>query len=276
MSGGLFSGLPGRVAAGGLLFGTAGFFLQNCLYNVDAGHRALIFDRIQGVKESIYGEGTHFIVPLLQRPIIYDVRTRPRVISTTTGTKDLQIVNITLRVLSRPSTEKLPAIYRNLGVDYDERVLPSIGNEVLKAIVAQFNADQLLTLRDKVSSEVRDSLNRRAEEFGLVLDDVSITHLAFSREFTKAIEDKQVAEQEAERSKFVVMKAEQEKLAAIIKAEGESGAAELVAEAMMEHGEGLIDIRRIETAREIAGTLASARNITYLPSGGVLFNLPQH
>jgi len=65
----------------------------------------------------------------------------------------MQMVSITLRVLSRPDVDHLSKIYQSLGLDYDERVLPSIGNEVLKSIVAQFDAAELITQREVVSTE---------------------------------------------------------------------------------------------------------------------------
>ncbi len=72
-----------------------------------------------------------------QYPEIFDVRIRPRVITSQTGTKDLQQVTVQLRILSRPREEELPEIFRKLGKDFDERVLPSICNEVLKATVVR-------------------------------------------------------------------------------------------------------------------------------------------
>jgi hypothetical protein len=91
------------------------------------------------------------------------------------------MVTITLRVMSRPDVNHLSKIYQNLGMDYDERVLPSIGNEILKSIVAQFDAAELITQREVVSSRIRADLLQRAGEFNLVLEDVSITHLTFGK-----------------------------------------------------------------------------------------------
>lgn len=250
--------------------GVAGvsFVGSQCLYNVDGGHRAVMFDQIRGVLPKAIGEGTSFKIPFLQTPVIMDVRSRPREIKSVTGTKDLQMVNIYLRVLSRPQEEHLPKIYQTLGTNFDDRVLPSLGNEVLKSVVAQYNADQLLSMREQISRQIRETLMKRAATFNLTLDDVSITHLVFGKEFTNAIEQKQVAQQEAERQTYVVAKAEQEKKASVIRAEGEAMAATIISKALLNAGDGLIEVRRIDAAKEVAETLARSRGVTYLPSGG--------
>ncbi|KAJ3417215.1 Prohibitin-1, subunit of the prohibitin complex (Phb1p-Phb2p) [Chytridiales sp. JEL 0842] len=252
--------------------------VQASMYNVEGGHRVVLFDRFRGVLPDTIGEGTHFRVPWVQKVVDFDVRTRPRNISTTTGSKDMQMVSLTLRVLHRPEYDRLPAVYQTLGLDYDDRVLPSIGNEVLKAIVAQFDAGELITQRELVSNRIREDLVKRANKYNIVLEDVSITHLTFGKEFTNAVEQKQIAQQEAERARFIVEKAEQEKLAAIIRAEGDATAADLISKSIARAGQGLVDLRKIEAAKDIAATLSSSRNVTYLPGGkgsNLLLNIGQ-
>lgn len=243
-----------------------GIAVEFFTYDVDAGNRAVIFDKIQGIQQTVKGEGTHFKIPFIQVPIIMDIRSRPRSIHSVTGTKDLQMVNISLRVLSRPKEDQLATIYQTLGTDFDDRVLPSLGNEVLKSVVAQYNAEELLSKRALVSQGIREALVERAAKFNLILDDVSITHLTFGKEFARAIEHKQVAQQEAETQAYVVAKADQERKAAVIRAEGEAEAANLISEAMLKAGNGLIEVRRIDTAKDVAQIVSRSRNITYLPS----------
>jgi regulator of protease activity HflC (stomatin/prohibitin superfamily) len=140
------------------------------MYSVEGGHRAVIFNRVVGMKDMVYGEGLNFNIPWLERPIVFDIRTRPVNLQTLTGSKDLQMVTLGIRVLHKPDPSQLVWIYRFLGVKYDERVLPSIMNECAKAVVARYNASELLTQRELVSREITAELRKRALNFNILLE----------------------------------------------------------------------------------------------------------
>ena len=111
----------------------------------------------------------------------------------------------------------------------------------MKAVVAEYNAEELVVRRESVSQEIRKRMHAKArDDFNIILEDISLMDISFGVEFMQAVEAKQVAQQDAQKHQWVVLKNEQEKLAAITRAEGEASAAKMISDAVLEAGPGLV------------------------------------
>ena len=255
----------GSTFAAAVIAGGA-YTLYNSMYFVPGGHRAIKFNALFGLYERAYGEGAHLAIPYLETPIFFDVRAKPTEVVTSTGSRDLQIINVSVRVLYRPAVSKLPQLYRQLGPRYADTALPSVINEVIKSVVAQFNASELLTKRPEVSKQIAQALTQRSATFCIDITDVAITNMTFGKEYTAAIESKQIAQQMAERAKFQVDQALQEKRSMIVLAEGEAESARMLGDAIRSQP-GFLEMRRVEAARVIARAIAAMQG-----SNKVLFD----
>ena len=193
---------------------------------VQAGHTGVVVT-LGKVDEGVLQEGLHFKIPFVQEIVMIDNRITKLEVSTEAFSKDLQTVSTTLAINYRVDTSKSYSIYKNIGRSYESvLVIPAV-NEVLKAITAQYTAEQSVTNRTLVSDGLIAGLNEKLNEIGLYVTDVNILNFDFSDAYINAIEEKQVAQQQ-------LLKAETEKQTAITNAEAEAEAMKIRAEAEAE------------------------------------------
>jgi len=261
-----------RLAYAGIGALSAAYAVSQSVFTVEGGHRGVLFSRLGGVGDHLFGEGMHLRVPWLQWPLIYDIRSRAYKVVSPSGTADLQMVDIGLRVLYRPNPVKIQEIAQQIGDDFSDKILPSIIHETLKSVIAEFSAQSLLTEREKVSDQIRKDLEERARDFHIILDDVAITDTQFSPLFTQSIENKQIAQQQAFQAKFVVQQAAEEKKQKIINAQGEAESATLIGEALKQNP-AYLKLQRIEIGKRVSKYIAQSPNKVMLNTDNLLLDV---
>lgn len=190
---------------------------------VDAGHTGVVVT-LGKVNEGVLQEGIHFKAPFVQQVVKIDNRIVKLEVDTEAFSKDLQTVETTLAINYRVDTSKSYSIYKNIGANYEEVLVAPAVNEVLKAITAQYTAEESVTNRSLISDGLISGLNEKLNNIGLYITDVNIINFDFSEAFITAIEEKQVAQQQ-------LLKAETEKQTAITNAEAEAETTRIKAEA---------------------------------------------
>lgn len=207
--------------------------LLNCFSIVDAGHTGVIVT-LGKVKEGTLQEGIHVKAPFVQEIVKIDNRIVKLEVETEAFSKDLQTVNTTLAINYRVDTTKSYSIYKNIGADYETVLVVPAVNEVLKAITAQYTAEESVTNRALISDGLVEGLNQKLNAIGLYVTDVNIINFDFSEAFITAIEEKQVAQQK-------LLKAETEKQTAIKNAEAQAETIKIKAQAEADANKKLND-----------------------------------
>jgi regulator of protease activity HflC (stomatin/prohibitin superfamily) len=188
---------------------------------IPAGQRGIVFNQFKGVdKNRILNEGFHMIVPFVESVYKMEVRVQKQDFEATAASQDLQEVRARIAVNYHLDPLKVADIYQQVGPDYENKLISPSVQESIKAVTAQYNATHLISKRPEVKDKVVDYMKKRLSPFNILIDDVSITDFSFTPEFVKAIEAKQVAEQESFKKQYELKTAEQEAAIEVARAEG--------------------------------------------------------
>jgi len=214
--------IPGKVMFGGIVGIFILLLLISSYFSVEAGDRGIVlrFGEVNRVVEP----GPPFKIPFAEDVVHMGVRVQKTTTKTEAASRDLQTVQTTMVLNYSLVPEKVGEMFANIGLNYNDRVIDPAVKESFKAAAARYTAEELITKRETLKTEVRDFLRDRLSIYGIIIVELSVTDFEFSAEFNRAIESKQTAEQNALRAKRDLerIKVEAEQKITSAKAEAES------------------------------------------------------
>ena len=243
---GLFAGFAVAVSVvwfferwfAGLVAGAAVFLASIVLGSftiISAGHTGVQVT-FGEVNMTPLSEGVHFVNPLSSIKDV-DVRLQKAELKgASAGTKDLQQVHTDIVVQYRLNSNKVPHIYKEFGLNVDDKVLGPGINEAFKSITGHYTSEELITKRDEVSLAITDHLRGKMAPFNIDVSGVSLVNFGFSAEYQKAIEAKVIATQAKLKAEQDLARIEVEAKSRVAQAEGEAKAISIQAQAIQSNG----------------------------------------
>ncbi len=213
---------------------------------VEPGHRGVVV-QLGAVKPTVLNEGFHLKVPFVQEILPIEVRIQKAQSEEITSSKDLQVVNTIIAVNYRLDPNNVNKLYQDVGLAYKERVVDPAVGESLKAVTAQYTAEELISKRSEVSYKVKETLSKKLSTYYMILDEINITEFKFSPEFNQAIEQKQIAEQQALKANLDLQRIEIEAKQKIESAKAEAESLKLQKDYLTPE---LVELRKIEAQIE--------------------------
>ena len=235
-------GFAGIVALAVILF----FVISASLVIVGPGQRGVLLN-FGAVSPVVWDEGLHFKIPAYQTVVQMDVRVQMARTEASAASRDLQDVNSTIAVNYNIIPDKAAHVFQNLGMGYRERVIDPATHESVKAVTARYTAAELVTNREKVRSEIKETLKSRLLDYNIFVVDVSIINFSFSAQFNQSVENKNTAEQLALKAQRDLERIKIEAQQKIAQAQAEAEALRLQRQNITPE---LVELRRIEAMQE--------------------------
>ncbi|MBH8551389.1 prohibitin family protein [Nostocaceae cyanobacterium CENA357] len=200
---------------------------------INAGERGVVM-QFGRVEETILNEGIHIVIPIVNTVKKINVRVQKQEISTEASSKDLQEVFIDVALNWHIIPEDSNVVFQNIGEEQDviDKIINPAVEEVLKAVMARYTAEEIVTKRGDVKSGIDNILMTRLNNYHITVDDISLVNVNFSNKFNEAVEAKQIAEQDAKRADFIALKAAKQAEAKVNLAKGEAEINRLLRESL--------------------------------------------
>ncbi len=235
---------------------------------ISAGERGIV-THFGAVQEEVLGEGLHFLIPIMEGVIKLDVKTQKIEVDAPSFSKDIQNVDTKIALNYHLDPKNVQKLWQEIGADYEYRIIAPSIQESVKAATAEFTAAQLVSERAKVKDEITRALITRLQPRYIIVDEFSIVNFDFSDSYEKAVEEKQVAEQNALKAENDLRRIQIEATQRVAQAKAEAEAIQIQTEALKDN-QNLI---KLEAVKKWDGQLpnymmGNAVPFIDLPAGG--------
>ena len=235
-------------------------------YTINSGERGVV--RTFGSVSSISDDGLHFKLPFIQSVTEVNIKTQKAHSPADAGTKDMQRVSASVALNYHLDQNKIAEIFTKTGLDVEDRIIEPRIQEVVKAVVAKYSADNLLSQREAVKSEIASSLRSSVAPYNIIVEDIQITDFKFSESYNASIEAKQTAEQNALKAKNDLDRIKVEAEQKIATARAEAEAIRIQSQAVMaQGGKDYVQLKAIEKWNGVLPTVSGGSNLINIPLG---------